>query len=299
MYFLVNYLKHPEWRRQHRWRHAIWRTMSRVGLTGLHALPLSRRWVDIHRRTMPMKNLDPALAGLRIVHISDLHYSPLVWHRYLIQMIRWINATKPDLVLITGDLISGGYRFARRIATVLSHLHATHGVVCSFGNHDYSIYGRNGSDEGERRADFLQQSLVAHGVRVLRNEAMQVWPKGANSPLILVGLDDEWSGHRDADRAFAGVSDDAAIICMNHNPATCPELVKYPWQWMLSGHTHGRQVVRGPFSRLFYPHRYRHFTHGHYSVNGRNLYVNRGLSYGQRIRDWCRPEITVFKLAPE
>ena len=42
---LVNYLKTPEWRRQHRWRKAIWTTMSRVGLTGIHALPVNRRWV--------------------------------------------------------------------------------------------------------------------------------------------------------------------------------------------------------------------------------------------------------------
>ena len=45
--------------------------------------------------------------------------------------------------------------------------------------------------------------------------------------------------------------------------------------------------------------RYRHYTHGYYSVNGRHLYVNRGLSYGQRVLEWCRPEVTVFKAEPE
>jgi len=50
------------------------------------------------------------------------------------------------------------------------------------------------------------------------------------------------------------------------------------------------------FGRTFYPHKYRQFTHGYYSVNGRHLYVNRGLSYGQRVLSWCRPEITLFKL---
>jgi predicted MPP superfamily phosphohydrolase len=69
-----------------------------------------------------------------------------------------------------------------------------------------------------------------------------------------------------------------------------------PWQWMLSGHTHGRQVGTSRIGKRLYPHRYRHYTHGHYTVDGRHLYVNRGLSYGQRVLDWCRPEITVFKL---
>src|SRR5512140_1785875 len=100
MYFLLDYLKHPEWRRQHRWRHAIWRTMSRVGLTGLHALPLNRRWVEIHRQPMLLENLDPAVAGLKLVQISDLHYSPVVWQRYLLQYLHWVNDLKPDLVVV-------------------------------------------------------------------------------------------------------------------------------------------------------------------------------------------------------
>ena len=75
---------------------AIWNTMSRVGLTGVHALPLNRRWVEIHRRRMPLVGLDQSLAGLKLVQISDLHYSPVVWERYLLQFIRWVNDLKPD-----------------------------------------------------------------------------------------------------------------------------------------------------------------------------------------------------------
>ncbi len=304
-----HYLTNPIWRRQHRWRKAIWVTVSSVGLTGIHALPMNRRWVDIHRRRMPLGNLDPALAGLKIVQISDLHCSPVVWQRYLVQYIRWVNEMKPDLVVVTGDLITGGYRFAHRIATILSHLRATHGVICTFGNHDYSIYGKNRPAEGRRRADYLEKCLLDRGLNVLRNERFVVQPgRGSNAapagsgnsstsqPLVIVGLDDEWSGQIDPPKAFADLTDDQPIICLNHNPANCNELMVYPWQWMLSGHTHGRQVASSRFGRRFYPHRYRHFTHGYYAVNGRHLYVNRGLSYGQRVLEWCRPEITVFKL---
>src|SRR2546427_378152 len=106
MDFVLNYLKTPLWRTQHRWRKALWMTMSRMGLTGVHALPLSRRWVEIHRRRMPLHNLAPEHEGMKIVQISDLHYSPVVWARYLIQYIRWINDLNPDLVVVTGDLIT-------------------------------------------------------------------------------------------------------------------------------------------------------------------------------------------------
>ena len=88
---LLTYLRNPIWRRQLRWRKAIWVGMSSLGLTGVHALPLNRRWVDIHRRRMPLHDLDPNLAGMKIVQISDLHYSPVVWQRYLVQYVRWVN----------------------------------------------------------------------------------------------------------------------------------------------------------------------------------------------------------------
>src|SRR4051794_24071752 len=109
---IKTYLKTPHWRRQHKWRKAIWTTMSRLGLTGAHALPLNKRWIEIHRRKMPLTHLDPANEGMRVVQISDLHYSPVVWQRYLIQYIAWVNELEPDLVTVTGDLITGGYRFA-------------------------------------------------------------------------------------------------------------------------------------------------------------------------------------------
>ena len=65
---------------------------------------------------------------------------------------------------------------------------------------------------------------------------------------------------------------------------------------MLTGHTHGRQMAQGPVGKRLFPGSYRRFTHGLYTINGRHLYVNRGLSYGQRHQQWCRPEITVFDL---
>src|SRR5678815_4340700 len=115
------FLKSPEWRKQHRWRKALWNTMSRMGLTGLHALPMNRRWVEIHWRKMPLKNLDPSMNGLKIVQISDIHYSPMVWRRYLVQHIEWINELRPDLVVVTGDLVTGGYRYSDKVAQLLAN----------------------------------------------------------------------------------------------------------------------------------------------------------------------------------
>ena len=292
------YLKQPDWRRQHGWRRAIWQTVNRLGLTGMHALPMSRRWVDIHRCKMPLANLDPALANLRLVQLSDLHYSPVVWQRYLIQYIRWINELEPDVVVVTGDLITGGYRYAHRIAPILSHVKSKLGVVCTFGNHDYSVYGKTHPAEATRRGDYLEKCLEDRGLIVLRNEVHYVTAPGVRRPVALVGLDDEWTGKIDPAAAWRGVDPALPIVCLNHNPVNARELLTYPWEWMLAGHTHGRQLATSAIGKRFNGHRRREFTHGYYPVEGRHLYVNRGLSYGQRVLDWCRPEVTVFRLVP-
>jgi uncharacterized protein len=293
---LIDYLHTPNWRRQHAWRWAVWKNMARVGLTGLHALPVSKLWVETHRRPMPYKTLDPKLVGMRIVQMSDLHYSPMVWSRYLNQFVQWVNELKPDLVVVTGDLVTGGYRWSRKIAGILEHLQSTHGTVCTFGNHDYSLYGKRVRYEGLRRADYLEKCLQERGMIVLRNEVLQIYHNQSKRPLIVVGLDDEWSGHIDPVKAFQNVDATDAVLCLNHNPANAEQLLVHPWEWMLSGHTHGRQLAHGRVGRTLYGHLHRRYTHGYYSVAGRHLYVNRGLSYGQRIKHWCRPEITLFRL---
>lgn len=270
--------------------------MASLGMTGMHGLPMHRQWVDIQRLSMPYSKLDPHFDGFRIIQMSDLHYSPVVWKKYLVQFIEWINALEPDLVVVTGDLVTGGYRYSASIAHILEQIRSTHGVVCTFGNHDYTWRGKRDPAEGLKRARHLEDCLEASGMIVLRNEVMEIKRPGAKSPLVIVGLDDEWSGNMDPDKAFATVDPENPILCLNHNPANCQELLHFPWQWMLSGHTHGRQLVNGALSRKLYGHLFRHYTHGYYAVNGRHLYVNRGLSYGQRRKRWCRPELTVFRL---
>jgi uncharacterized protein len=293
---LSRYFQNAHWERQHGWRHRLWQAANRLGLTGVHSLPMNADWVEVHERPMPLPNLDESHVGLRLVQLSDLHYSPFVWSGYLRQQLRVVNELQPDLVVITGDLISGGYRWLDRIAKILSHLSARLGVIVTLGNHDYSMWGKSESVEGKRRAKRLADSLSSHGLRILRNQTEHLHPAAGGKPLAIVGLDDEWSGHLDADRAFAGVLPDQPVICLNHNPINVRELLPYPWQWMLAGHTHGRALAVSKFGRWFHPHRFRHYTHGHYLIEGRHLYVNRGLSYGQRSRHWCRPEITLFTL---
>ena len=297
---IVRFLENARWNRQHQWRQAVWHVMGNVGLTGLHAWPLHRDWVEFASYPMAIRQLPAEFEGLQVVHISDLHYSPFVWENYLHQYVDWINELNPAVVVVTGDLFMGGRRYADRVARLLGRLQASHGVLSIMGNHDYGVDGKAGAKRGSQRATYLEHAIEGQGVLMLRNE---VWHMKANAKtgLTFVGLDDAWAGQMRAHQAWKGVDDKSPVVCLVHNPAVCLQLMDYNWQWMLTGHTHGRQVAQGRLGQRLYPARFRHFTHGLYAVNGRYLYVNRGLSYGQRAQSWCRPEVTVFTMtrAPE
>ncbi len=289
------YFKQPQWKRQHKWRRMIWRGLARLGLTGLHGLPVHSKWVDIHRRRMWMKNLDPAFEGYRIVQISDLHFSPLVSRSYLIQMIELVNKQRPDVVVATGDLLTGGHQFVHGITHLLERIKATDGVIATFGNHDYTMRGKKQWHIGQRLSDRLENHLEKHKINVLRNERTIL--KRGDGEVIIVGLDDEWTGRMDAKRGFETCDGKCPVICLNHNPVNARELLEFPWQWMLAGHTHGRPMeemkIRGKIVRKGRP-----FVGGYYEVEpGRHLYVNRGLSYGDGRHGANRPEITVFRLS--
>jgi predicted MPP superfamily phosphohydrolase len=133
------------------------------------------------------------MCRLKIVQISDLHYSPVVWRRYLIQYV----AIRQRSQARSGRRHRRSHH--RRPALRQAHqrhplpLRAPLGVVCTFGNHDYGMHGKRANGDGRRQADFLEKSLRERGLIVLRNQALYVRGPGAKRRW-LVGLDDEWSG---------------------------------------------------------------------------------------------------------
>jgi predicted MPP superfamily phosphohydrolase len=96
--------------------------------------------------------------------------------------------------------------------------------------------------------------------------------------------------------AFAALPPSAPTVVLSHNPDSFVDLLDRPFDWMLSGHTHGGQVNIPLFGPPLLPVRHRQFAAGQFSLAGKNLYVNRGLGWGLRIRFNARPEVTVFTL---
>ena len=272
----------------------FWTAAGSCALGGLYFGRVPNAWLRVTRLEMPLPALPPVFEGLRLVHISDLHASPIVLERYLRQCIEHVNDLAPDFVAITGDFVTGGTHYAKRIARILGGLEARIARVACLGNHDYGIVHPRGHGHMRQLPGYLSRRLFDAGVHVLRNQHAIF--RRAGHAIQFVGLEDLWSGLYDARAAFAEAHPHMPTIALSHNPDSAPDLIARGAHWVLSGHTHGSAAGENPVRDAVFPVAQKHFFAGHYPLPAGHLYVNRGLSYARRLNLNKRPEITVFTL---
>jgi len=237
-----------------------------------------------------LERLPAALSGLTIAQITDLHVGPTIGERQVRRIVEQVNALRPDIVAVTGDLVDGTVRELGAAVAPLGRLAARHGVFFVTGNHEYYSGVGPWLDEVRRL-----------GMRVLRNERVAVGDAGAS--LDLAGVDD-WSargfgdGHgQDLERALAERDPDRALVLLAHQPRGVGQAVSAGVELQISGHTHGGQIF--PFSllvRAVYP--YVKGLHRH-EEGGRSgqIFVSRGTGYwGPPMRLGAPPEIAKIVL---
>ena len=230
-----------------------------------------------------IRDLPPALAGLRVVQISDLHIGPLLRKEWVEGVVARVRALKPDLVAITGDLVDGTVDELREHVAPLARLaEAPRGVYFSTGNHEYY----SGVD------DWLRY-LPTLGIRPLANERVEAAPG-----LDVAGIHDPTGRGRyapDLPAALDGRDPTRPVVLLAHQPRQFREAARHGVSLTLSGHTHGGQIW--PFSwlvALVQP-----YIAGLHRLGEAQLYVSRGTGFwGPPMRVFAPAEITLLRLFP-
>jgi len=249
---------------------------ARVALTEPFMLSIERQ--EIYLRRLPAK-----LDGLRVVHLSDLHYGPLVNPQHLERAVKAANDLRPDLIALTGDYISQDRMYAAPCAEVVGKLRARHGVYAVLGNHDHWTDAR-----------LIADLFRAEGIQVLINEGSRMDLRGES--FWLAGVDDTMVGLEDLPLALAGSQHNEFKLLLAHNPTILRRAARVSVDLVLSGHTHGGQVTwRSERSRSGRPRR--RMLRGLGRRGNTQIYVTRGLgTVVLPIRYGCPPEISVLDL---
>jgi predicted MPP superfamily phosphohydrolase len=215
-----------------------------------------------------LKKLSPALNGLKIVQLTDIHIGPMRDGKWLQKIVNRVNKLDADIIAITGDLVDGSVpELASHIAE-LTKLKAKYGVYFVTGNHEYY----SGADEW---CEHLQKI----GIDVLRNKSVSLKING--DTINLAGVDDWSSRHfakgHNISTALASCDKTKPIILLAHQPITMHEAAAAYADLQLSGHTHGGQIW--PFKYLVYLQQ--PVSHGLFQYPNSNLqvYVNQGTGF--------------------
>jgi hypothetical protein len=255
-----------------------------VGLGGYGATQVADP--EVVRLRVGLRKFPAALAGFRVVQLSDIHIGPTLDGAWLERIIERVNACDPDLVAITGDLVDGKVADLREHVAPLAKLRSRHGVYFVTGNHEYY----SGADAWIAEVERL-------GIRVLRNERVAIG-QGADG-FDLAGVDDfkahQFGGGHGADlaRALEGRDPSREVVLLAHQPKQAIEAARMGVGLQLSGHTHGGQLWPfGYLVRLDQP-----FVQGLDRLGELLVYTSRGTGYwGPPMRVGAPAEITVIEL---
>ena len=269
--------------------------LTALGLTvagsGLYVRVVEPHWLTIGQQTVKL-GLPRDGPPLKILHLSDLHASPVVSLGFIGEAVRMGLELQPDLICLTGDFITRGYEGFNGYAEVLKPLAASAPTFACLGNHDGGIWAsrRRGYPDTSR----VREVLAKAGMTLLHNDAVEVRVRGRN--LTLVGLGDAWAGELQPLLAFdplPPITADATIV-LSHNPDSREQLKPYPWDLLLCGHTHGGQVKLPFLGALILPIRDRRFAEGLHRWHDRWIHVTRGVGNLHGIRFNCPPELSLL-----
>jgi uncharacterized protein len=239
--------------------------------------------VRLRVRELPLPGLPPELDGLRIAHLSDFHLgTPSRGRRAVGRAVAWVAERKPDLVAITGDLLSRP-RGEEELLGLLAQLPHPYVVL---GNHDYAI----SRDPFSRPVEL---GRLEHGTMLLDNaEFVELRGKRVE----LAGVDPRsWLQKQ---RSDFGESDADLRVLLCHFPRALDTVPEGRWHLILAGHLHAGQIVLPyGFGKLLLAHPGARYPEGVFERNGTTMHVSPGLGTTfVPFRFFARPEVTELVL---
>ena len=266
-------------------RRTVLKAVASAGLgvvagSGAYGYALARHAIELTALTVPVAGLPPALAGLRIGLITDVHRSQWVSADDVSHAVGLMMRAAPDLIVLGGDYVTWGDRaYVGPSAEALAPLSAPYGVVAILGNHD---------DDRDMPA-----ALAARGVQVLKDARTRLTIN--NEIVDLVGI--RFWTRRTSDIAALTRGARGLVVLLAHDPRRLADAEALKIPLVLSGHTHGGQVILPVIGAVVgqkFP-----VLAGIARRRDTTMFVSRGVgTVYVPVRINCPPEVAILTLQP-
>jgi predicted MPP superfamily phosphohydrolase len=253
-------------------------TVGAITGASAYGVVYERHQIGMTSAALPVSGLPPALDGLRIGFLSDIHHSAMVPADDVRRAVDLVSAARPDLIILGGDYVTFGDRaFVGPVAELLAPLTAPQGVFAILGNHD---------DDRDMPA-----ALMAKHIQVLKDARTRLEIRGEG--LELAGIRFWTRKSSEIERVIGRARD--TVLLLAHDPRRLDEAAELDVPALLSGHTRGGQVVLpgvGALARRRFP-----VLAGLASRENTWIFVSRGVgTVYVPVRINCPPEVAIVTL---
>lgn len=244
-----------------------------------YGMAFERHQIGVTQAALPVSGLPSALDGLRIGLLTDIHHSQTVSASDVTRAVDLVMAQHPDLIVLGGDYVSFGDRaFMGPVAELLGPLRAPQGVFAILGNHD---------DDRDMPA-----ALARHHIEVLKDARTRLVVRGEAMDLAGVRF---WTRRPEEIARVLRKAAAETVVLLAHDPRRLTEASALNVPAVLSGHTHGGQVVLpgvGAVARRRFP-----VLAGLGSKENTSIFVSRGIgTVYVPVRINCPPEVAIITL---
>ena len=252
---------------------------------------LEAKWCRVVRRTISLPNLAASFRGTTLALLADVHHGPFVPLAYIRHVVSLTNSLQPDIIALVGDFV---HRHDHYIVPAINELSKLQGALGRFavrGNHDNRNY------YGTHNFQPLSCAALADAkLPDLNNRG--IWIERGSARLRICGVGDLWTDHQDLKTALGDATERDAVLLLSHNPDFVETIRDRRVGLVLSGHTHGGQVVLPGYGAPVIPSRYgQKYLYGLVQGPTCPVFVTRGVgTVTPPVRFLCRPEVVLITL---
>ena len=262
----------------------------------LYSRFISTKGLEVKEHKITNSLITNNFHGFKIVHISDIHYGRTVNHKDLEKLVNEINLLKPDIVVLTGDLIDEDIvlneKIINELKTNLSNIKVTIGKYAISGEDDLKF------NEWE--------SIIGESGFKNMNDCYELIYNEGYSPILLAGLRSNSDNPESLTERYQVIeqylnSDESLNniykILIMHEPDFIDNINYTYFNLILGGHSHKGQInipLFGPISTLDYSKKY---YDEYYKLGNSDFFISSGMGTSNySFRFWNKPSINFYRL---
>ena len=265
-------------------------------ITFLYALLIGSKGLKVKEYKIEINDLPVEYHGLKIAHITDIHYGESIKKKELEKLKDKINSLKPDIIVFTGDISTDGLsnEHIEEVSEILSEMDANIGKYAIKGNHDYHF----------RKWDLLFENSGFINL----NDTYEAIYRNETTPIILSGISTNLYGTKNIKDKIEPIYEHlnsynedskkyAYSILLLHEPDFVKEIDSSRFDLVLSGHSHNGQVRLPLIGAIYTPIGSKTYYDEYYKVNNTHLYISSGVGTTLlNIRLFNRPSFNFYRL---